>query len=117
MKERPYQKLVVWKEADLLCLFTYDITKNFPSEERFALAQQMRKASYGIPMCIVEGSARKTTKDRRHFMTMAVGSTEELHYQFSLAQRLGYIDEPCFNKAEDHIMRVSYLLHKFRDSL
>lgn len=82
MSERPYQKLIVWKEADALCLFTYQVTKDFPQEEKFALVQQMRRSSYGIPMCIVEGSARSTAKDRKHFMIMAIGSLEELHYQF-----------------------------------
>ncbi len=115
--ERSYEKLVVWKEADALCLFTYKITKDFPSDERFCLVQQMRKAGYGIPMCIVEGNARKSGADRRHFMTMAIASLEELHYQFSLALRLQYIDQPTFEKIDDHIMRVSYLLHKFYDAI
>ncbi len=117
MSERPYQKLVVWKEADALCLFTYKITKDFPSEEKFALVQQMRRSSYGVPMCIVEGSARKTPKDRKHFMVMAIGSLEELHYQYSLAQRLGYIESCVYETADDHIKRVSYLLRKLHDSI
>lgn len=117
MKERPYQKLIVWKEADNLCLSTYQITKMFPSEERYALAQQMRKSSYGVPMCIVEGNGRKTAKDKKHFFVMASASLEELHYQYSLALRLGYIDQKKFDNAEDQIMRISFLLYKLRDSI
>jgi len=112
MIERLYQKLIVWKEGDALCLFTYKVTKDFPSEEKFALVQQMRRSSYGVPMCIVEGSARKTPKDRKHFMVMAIGSLEELHYQFSLALRLGYMQSPVYDVADDHIKRVSFLLRK-----
>lgn len=52
MIERPYEKLVVWKEADILCLFTYDVTRHFPQDERFCLVQQMRKSSYSVPMNI-----------------------------------------------------------------
>ena len=117
MNERPYEKLVVWKEADLLCLFTYEVTKQLPSEEKFALCQQMRKSSYGVPMCIVEGNSRKTAKDRKNFITMAIASAEELHYQYSLALRLEYIDTATFEKADDHIKRLSYLLHKFRNAI
>ncbi len=117
MSERPYQKLIVWKEADALCLFTYEITKSFPSEEKFALVHQMRRSAYGIPMCIVEGNARKTVKDKKNFLLMSLASLEELHYQYSLAMRLGYIDQSIFNKADDHIMRTSFLLRKLRDSL
>lgn len=117
MSERPYEKLIVWKEADALCLFTYDVVRSFPSEEKFALAQQMRKSSYGIPMCVVEGSARKTPKDRKNFITMAVASAEELHYQYSLALRLNYLKKDVFEKADDHVKRLTYLLHKFRTSI
>jgi four helix bundle protein len=117
MDERPYQKLVAWKEADALCLFTYEVTRKFPPDERFALVQQMRRSSYGIPMCIVEGNSRKTVKDRQNFFTMALASLEELHYQYSLALRLKYINQVIFEKAEDHIKRTSFLLRKLHDSL
>src|SRR3989338_9120546 len=112
MSVRPYEKLIVWKEADTLCLSTYQTTKNFPVEERYALAQQMRRSSYGVPMCIVEGNARKTAKDKKHFFIIARGSLEELHYQYSLALRLKYIDQKSFDVADDQIMRTSFLLHK-----
>lgn len=117
MTERPYQKLIVWKEADALCLFAYEVTKSFPPEEKFALAQQMRRSAYGVPMCIVEGNARQTAKDKKNFLAMSLASLEELHYQFSLSLRLKYIDQLIFNKADDHIMRTSFLLRKLRDSI
>lgn len=85
MMQRPYEKLIVWKAADELCLFTYEMTKKFPSEEKFGLVTQMRRCSYGVPMCIVEGNARRTEKDTSHFFVIALSSLEELHYQYSLA--------------------------------
>lgn len=117
MEQRPYQRLIVWKEADSLCLFTYDTTKAFPHEEKFALVQQMRRASYGIPMCIVEGSARKTAKEQRHFYRMALATLEELHYQYSLARRLQYISQPLLEKANDLVKRVSYLLRRLHNAV
>ena len=116
MRERSYQKLVVWREADALCLKTYCVTKSFPTEEKYGLVQQMRRAAYGVPMCIVEGNMRRTAKDKQHFFTQALGSLEELHYQYSLAGRLEYIDEKAFEDADEHIGRVSYLLNKLRNS-
>ncbi|MBT3834784.1 four helix bundle protein [Candidatus Peribacteria bacterium] len=117
MRERIYQKLIVWKEADALCLRTYKETKKFPAEEKYCLVQQMRRASYGIPMCIVEGNMRRTTKDKRYFLTQSIGSLEELHYQYSLAYRLGYIKKADFEDIDEHIGRVSYLLNKLYKSL
>ena len=117
MSSRPYQKLIVWQEADALCLFTYKTTKSFPTEEKFALVQQMRRSAYGIPMCIVEGNMRKTSKDKKNFFTISLASLEELHYQYSLALRLQYLDKSIFDKADDKIMRISYLLRKLHDSI
>ncbi len=116
MRERSYQKLVVWKEADALCLLTYRTTKEFPAEEKYCLVQQMRRAAYGVPMCIVEGNMRRTAKDKQHFFTQALGSLEELHYQYSLAHRLGYLENAIFEKVDEHIGRVSFLLNKLRSS-
>jgi len=84
--------------------------------ERYSLVQQMRRAGYSVPMCIVEGNVRRTAKDKQHFFTQALGSLEELHYQYSLAKRLKYIDEKIFSKIDEQIRRVSYLLNKLRSS-
>ncbi len=116
MNDRPYQKLVVWKIADELCLFTHKIVGSFPSHERYNLIDQMRRSAYSIPTNIVEGNARWTAKDKRHFFTIALASLEELHYQYSLAFRLKYFNKEVFCDAENYIGRVSYLLRQLRSS-
>lgn len=117
MRERPYQKLIAWKEAHALCKTIYSVTKSFPSEEKFALVNQMRRAAYSVPTNIAEGNAKRTKKDHVHFLDIAIGSLEELHYQSLLAYELDYITKEISDKIDDSVQRTGFLLNQLRTSL
>ena len=87
-----YQDLDVWKQARWTVQLIYRVTKLFPSDERFGLTQQMRRAAVSISSNIAEGCGRETKKDRRHFYHMARGSAYELDTQVILAMDLGFCD-------------------------
>lgn len=53
--------LEVWKKAHELCLKIYKKTKTFPTEERFGLTAQGRRAALSIPSNIAEGYGRRAT--------------------------------------------------------
>ena len=117
MRERPYQKLIAWKEAHSLCVWVYKITMTFPQHEKFALADQMRRAAYSVPMNIVEGNSRRSSKDQARFLEIAISSLEELHYQCILANELEYLDMKILEDADDRIRRVGFLTQKLRASI
>src|SRR6059036_288357 len=64
----------------------YDLTADFPSRERFALAYQMRKSAVSIPSNIVEGHRLKTPSYAHH-LRIALGSHAELDTQCEIATR------------------------------
>ena len=117
MAERPYQKLIAWQEAHKLCVWTYQITKKFPPDERFGLTTQMRRSSSSVPMNIAEGNVKRSKKDQAHFLETALGSLEELHYQYVLAFELHYIIVDESQKAHDWVQRVGFLTNKLRQSI
>ncbi len=117
MHERPYQKLPVWQEAHKLCLWVYETTKSFPSDEKFALVSQMRRSASSVPTNITEGNVKKSNKDKGHFMETAHASLEELHYWCYLSKDLKYITEAQFEAADALIQNVSIQLTKFRNFL
>ena len=88
-----FKKLNVWFKAHKLVLEVYKIIENFPKSEMFCLVSQMRRAAISVVANIVEGSKRKTGKDRRHFIVMSETSLEELKYYFLLSYELGYINK------------------------
>jgi four helix bundle protein len=87
-----FTQLKVWQAAHEVTLAVYKLTPLFPMEERFCLAQQMRKASVSIAANIAEGYGRRSPADKAHFYTISEGSAEELKYYLILARDLSYID-------------------------
>lgn len=114
---RPYEKLIVWREAYQLCLMVYRHTASFPTSERFGLVSQMRRSAYSVPINIVEGNARRSPKEKARFFRIAQASLEELHCECRLSQDLSYLTNDQFREVDDHIQRVSYLLVKLVASL
>ena len=90
---RDYTKIKAWKLADDYAIEIYRITASFPSDEKYALTSQLRRAAYSIAANIAEGAGRRTTKDFVRFLDMAMGSANEAGYFCHLACRLGYVDE------------------------
>jgi four helix bundle protein len=76
----------------------HEMVKKFPSEERFDLTSQARRAANSIVLNIAEGSGRRTKKDFSHFLDMAIGSTFETVACFFIAERQSYISKQDLEK-------------------
>jgi four helix bundle protein len=108
---KSYEDLIVWQKSITLSLEIYKITKAFPSEERYALVDQMRRASVSIPSNIAEGRSRSTSKDFKHFLHMSLGSTAELDTQLRISSTLGYCDHQSYESSSGLITEVRRMLH------
>lgn len=97
---RNHKKLRAFELADEVALTIYDVTKDFPKEEIYGLTSQMRRSAVSVPSNIVEGCAREGQVEYLRFLEIAFGSLRELHYQFTLAWRLEYIEETEISKYE-----------------
>ena len=85
-----YKDLVVWQKSITLVVEIYAITALFPSEEKFGLVSQMRRAAVSIPSNIAEGYARKNRKENAQFINIAFGSGAELETQIIIAKRVNF---------------------------
>ena len=115
---RDHLKLRAFELADELAVLTYRVTRSLPKEENFGLVSQMRRAAISVPSNIVEGCARESQSEYHRFLEIAFGSLRELHYQFGLATRLGYIKEPeiieCDLKFQETEKVLGALMRKMR---
>ncbi len=100
---RDYQNIVAWERSHRLTLSVYQLTKIFPSDERFALMNQLRRAAYSVPSNIAEGSARESKRDYLRFLFIALGSLKEVEYFLLLARDLGYVSNEDFAQATDRV--------------
>jgi four helix bundle protein len=111
------EELDVFRLSHSLTLEIYRITKSFPEEEKFGLISQMRKAAYSIPMNLMEGAHRLSSKEYRQFIGIARGSAGEIKYQLLLVRDLDYISENEYSDLTPKYERVSQMLTKLAKSL
>ena len=109
-----FKRLAAWKSSHELVLNIYRQTAAFPRHEMFGLTSQMRRAAISVPANIAEGRGRDTDRDFARFITMSLGSVNELEYFLILAKDLGYQDSP--QNAAD-LASVGRRLHSLRSSL
>lgn len=88
-----FEDLVAWQRSRSLCVEIYRVTGSFPSDERFGLVSQMRRACVSIPSNIAEGFGRQTTPDFVRYLRMARGSLFEVQTQALIAVDLGFMTE------------------------
>ena len=86
-----YRKLIAYQKGKEVVKRTYQLLKKFPADERYAMCDQLRRASVSITSNIAEGINRFSVKDKAHFVEMAYGSLMEVSSQFEIAEELGYI--------------------------
>ncbi len=110
-------KYDVFKLADQLVLEVYKLTESFPADERFGLVAQMRRAAYSIPMNLVEGASRGSTRELNRFVMVANGSCDEVKYQLHLVRRLGYVDQQTHDRLAGEFEKVRMMLTKLSASL
>jgi four helix bundle protein len=89
---RDHRKLRVFNLADDLLLEVYKITKAFPPEERYGIQAQLRRAVLSTATNIVEGCARRTTREYATFIDIATGSAAESRYLVDVSIRLGFLN-------------------------
>ena len=112
-----FEKLEVWRDAKDLTKEIYAITKSFPSEEKFGLTSQLRRASVSIASNIAEGSARKTNKDQAHFMVIAFSSSIEVLNQIIISFELGFISTAEYERLRLQIEKITNKLNALRKHL
>ena len=103
---RDHRKLRVFVDAHQQALAIYKHTRHFPRDEWYALRLQMRKAAVSIPSNIVEGNARRTTKEYVNFLNIAYASAAELAYLVDLAAELGYLLGAVFKELNEQCGRI-----------
>ncbi len=107
---RDYKKLRAFELADDLAIQIYKVTKSFPKDEVYGITSQMRRAGVSVPSNIVEGCSRESQPEYLRFLEIAFSSLKELHYQFSIATRLKYVNEIDINECEIKLTETGKVL-------
>ena len=95
-----HHTLKAWQHAQRLAVECVKAATRFPDYEQGALADQLRRACYRIPLNIAEGTTRKGTRDYRRFLDTAWGSLAEVQTALAIARDVGYLQPAEFGRLE-----------------
>lgn len=95
---KSFTDLNAWKHAKKLTIEVYKLSKGFPTDEKFGITNQIRRASVSVVSNIAEGYGRKTYKDKLRFYYNSLGSVLEVSSQLLIVKDLDYITVEEFDK-------------------
>lgn len=111
MSEKPHKKLIVWQKAMGFVERVYRLTEQFPSQERFGLVAQLRRAAVSIPSNLAEGAARHFVKEQLQSFYIARGSVSEVDTQLEIAFRLRFLTAAEYAESTTALDDVGRLLN------
>jgi len=110
----PFEKLKVWQLAIDFADEIYDLTGEFPLDERFGLVSQMNRAAVSVSSNLAEGTTRRSFNDQVRFTTIAYSSLMEVMSQCVLSERRKYITSDQLVKTRNLVMELSIKINNLR---
>jgi four helix bundle protein len=111
-----YKNLKVWQRSNDLANKIYNLTGSFPKTEVYGLTNQLRRAVLSVPTNLVEGNARASKPERKHFIDIARGSLAEAEFLLGFAEQQQYISK-IPDDVQALFVETARLLWAFRESL
>ncbi|HEY3783353.1 MAG TPA: four helix bundle protein [Fimbriimonadaceae bacterium] len=108
-----HRDLEVWQLGMDLVESVYQITAEFPTDERYGLTSQMRRASVSIPSNISEGWGRHSNANLANFLRIARGSHSEMDTLIELARRLNLVSKNDFDRLSEQMAILGRKMYSF----
>ena len=117
MHEFYFERLDVWQNARALAKDIYLLTTSFPSDEKFGLVSQIRRATLSISANIAEGMSRNTNKDKSRFINQSFSSSIEVLNFLIITKDLELISEEDYTKIREKIEQITNQLNALNNRL
>ena len=101
-----HQKLDVYSFSKKFVLECYKLTKQLPSDEKFGMISQIRRAGLSVHLNIAEGSSRKSPLERKRYYEISRGSIIEIDAALDVAQELKYLDNFELAQLEESMIKT-----------
>ena len=92
-----FENIMAWQKAHSLTILVYQITRNFPEDEKFGLTSQFRRAAVSVEANIAEGYKKISKADKLRFLNISEGSLAECRNYIILSRDLCFINEEEYN--------------------
>ena len=108
-KFNDFRDMSVWQKSFILLIEVYLLIKLFPTDERFALTDQLKRAANSVVHNLAEGYGRFEPKDKTRFYKISRGSAYESMSQILVAQSQNYLSN---EKTENLIDRYKLVIEE-----
>lgn len=112
-----FKQLKIWILAKEIAIDIYKATKDFPNEEKFGLANQMRRCSISVASNIAEGSGRNSENEFKQFLGISRGSLYELETQIIISSEVGLFPTELYENIMLKIENLNKMLFTFKKNL
>ena len=117
VKLKRFEDLKVWQLAHKLSIDVAKLVKDFPRDEKYDLADQMRRSARSIPSDISEGFGRFHFNDKLTFYERARASLGELRNHFKEAEGNGYVGQEVYITFLKRMSEVGFLLSRMMKNI
>jgi four helix bundle protein len=109
-----FENLLVWQKAHALMLFIHQqVVPCLPPDEKWDLADQVRRSSKSSPSNIAEGHGRFYYREQVRFCYNSRGSLSETENHLITAKDLNYINLDLYQKGRDMAAEIHRLLNGY----
>jgi four helix bundle protein len=112
-----FKELKFWQKSIDLSVLVYKHTATFPSEEKFGLISQLRRASVSISSNIAEGASRDSAKEFLYFLSISNGSAFEIETQLIIANKLNFIDDDNLLFLLKNVTEIQKMIYSFTKTI
>ncbi len=112
-----FTELKVWQRAHALVLHVYRFSAYFPSDEKYGITSQLRRAAASVPTNIAEGCKRKYPQEYARFLNIAEASLSETQYLLMLARDLNLLSQEDQQALDEQIEHLAPMLFTLREKV
>lgn len=112
-----FEKLTIWQKSMELGETIFQITINFPADEKFNLTSQIRRAVDSIALNISEGAILQSQPEFKKFIGYSIRSCAEVVTCLYKAKFRNYISEKEFNELYSICFNLTNMMIGFRNQL
>jgi len=114
MSVQGLKRLEVWKRAKDFALRIYrEVLPKLPLEEKWGLAQQLRRSSVSIAANIAEGHGRFHYQDNVRFCYIARGSLEETLSHLVFCHEAGFVPGEIYASLEKEGQEIEKMIYGY----
>jgi four helix bundle protein len=114
---KDFKKLQVWQLGMEIVDHVYNLIPSLPADEKFGMRSQMTRAAVSVPANIAEGNGKRSEKDKKRFVEIALGSAFELETHLIIVKNRKWIEEKLLDELIEKLRREQKMIDGFIDKL